>query len=362
MNNDSILSNYSSVLSNSTEEQVTVDSTSGVILLSIKIFIIFATIFLNLIIVFIVIFMTKKKTYTNILFMSMALADFMVGLVSLTSMTIFTWNGYWPLGYSACVFWIINDFSCCVISLLDMVLICLHRLRQIVQPLKTDENLTKFRCFLILFIWFLSYVPWTISALIITHKNFVIESCYYMYSFVYVLLADLGAFILPIVVLVILNILTFVALMHKAKRFPSKKNKNTVQPKIKMSRNGSLTGVTNIPDSTVNRTIGESNAMTTNTNTSSSGQTFQISKEKKAFLCILVVTVTLILCWCIFFTTWPMLAYCDTCVNLLLYEIGYWTAYFHSTLNPIILLVFHQNFRHQFLRIFRCLFNLKKNA
>jgi hypothetical protein len=67
------------------------------ILLPVKVSVAALTVLLNPIIIVVAGVLLKKKTYTNCLFLSVAVSDLLVGLISLTSMTLFTTRGFWPL-------------------------------------------------------------------------------------------------------------------------------------------------------------------------------------------------------------------------------------------------------------------------
>lgn len=304
--------------------------------LIVKILVCLLTFSLNLLIIFIVFLRIKKISYTNFLFASMALADCLIGLISMPSLTLFTTYAYWPLGFSPCVFWVVIDYSSCSISLTNLVLISIQRLRHLIFPLKTNDKLTKTRVGFVVFLWALQYIAWPSSVYLILREVFVEGDCYFMYSLVYVILIDLFVFILPILALIILNMLTFMALKSKANRSNAlKNNRSRARPPIASiaikfnSRN-------KINDIELRHT----------------NELLQISKEKKANLCLFTVALSLILCWAIFIITWPLQAYCVNCVNVVLYEIGYWLTYIQSTLNPIILFLFHKKFNAEFKRMF----------
>ena len=115
LNFNNTIGNYNneSFIQNNTSTPVTLYLT----LLPLKIVAILATVFLNFMIIIIILVKIKVKTVSNFLFLLLACSDLLVGLISLTSMTIYTTYQYWPLGYSYCVFWVINDFSTSSISL-----------------------------------------------------------------------------------------------------------------------------------------------------------------------------------------------------------------------------------------------------
>jgi hypothetical protein len=379
-NKNTITENNTIYDSNNSTDEPTATNNILIILLPIKIFSIIATVFLNLVIILVIGVIIKKKTYTNCLFLSRAVADLLVGCISFSSMTIFTTKGFWPLGYLACIFWVINGYSCCNISLCNLVLVTVQRLRQIVTPTKTNEVMTKMRIAISLSIWLVSYGSWAISVLLITKEDFIPENCYFTFTFAYVLSADIFAYIMPITVLVVLNVLTFRALHNKANKF-GKKDKTfmnnqvhslTVSNKTKRARistsierneesirgNFSLSlNTTAIANTSLKNSSTRHNSRCISVAQNSKSQ---ISKEKKALICIAVILATTILCWCIFMVAWPVSAYCPTCVNAVLYEVGYWTAYFNSTFNPIILLIFHQKFRDELVKATSAFFSCFK--
>ncbi len=232
-------------------------------------------------------------------------------------------------------------------------MVSLQRLRQIVTPTKTNEKLTRSRVLQIASIWIVTYGSWTASVLLITRADFMPQYCYFTFTFAYVLLADLFAFIIPIAVLVILNMLTFLALNLKAKRIEASKPARSKQAASAARRTTlpvtSLRDTKN-RDSTLTDEPRHTNTTSVTVAASNHMSTSHLSKEKRALICIVVIVLTSILCWCIFLVAWPLSAYCANCVNAVLYEVGYWTAYFNSTVNPIILLVFHHKLRTEFLK------------
>lgn len=314
--------------------------------LFIKITIIIMTVLPNLLILIMVKLITKKN-YTDYLFMSKSVADLIVGTFSLPFMTIYTTFKYWPLKQFVCIFWVINDYSSCTVSIFNLLLVTIQRFQHLIWPLHTSEKINKIKVCLIAGTWILAYMFWSISVLIIyLQKDPNSTECYFSAAFIFILLSDIFVFILPISILVILSFLTIIALVKRAKMKDflnlSSKFSNQIQPKF-TSNSGSTD------------------------NSKSNGQMSEIEvvnvikkrndKEKKAVICIFMVLINLVLCWIIFFITWPMASYCVECVSPVLFEYGYWLTYIHSTINPYILFIFHNNFRNE---IKKFLIKLKK--
>ena len=167
-------------------------------------------------IIHLVIFRIRKKTYSNVLFLFNAIADFTSGLISIPSMTLFTTIGYWPLGKVTCLIWVINDFAVTSISAFTLFTIAVHRYLQIIRPMKTKERMTTNKWLTIAFQWILIYAFWTISVIIISSSpDFVPEYCYFTYTFAYVLTADLVYYCFPVLGVFIVNSLIFYELLKK---------------------------------------------------------------------------------------------------------------------------------------------------
>ena len=335
---------------NTTSELATIEvgiSTFNFIVLPFKILLSAVTALSNLVIMIVIIFMIKRRTYSNLIFLSMATADFFAGIISLPFMIIYSTFGYWPLGKVLCIAWCINDWSTGSLTLSSLLMISAHRYFQIKSPLKTNESLTKWRCIRVLALWPLTFFCWMTSILWITMTNgFDAESCYFTYTFPYVLVSDFLVFILPFILIVCFNVLTFIAIKSRPKSFHNaiEQNLSSIAPPEHRQRK-------NTAISYVKKTAGgqESQAnnhrLSASVGTSSNAHQNRLKKDRHAFNCLICILVNLVINWCIFISAWPITAICPECVNGTAYEIGYWTAYIYSAVNAVILFVFHDNFR-----------------
>ena len=296
---------------------------------------------------------SKEKNYTDLLFMSMACADFFIGLISIPSHLVDIWfDSRWSLGYSLCMIWLIQDYSSCTVSLVNLVLISLQRLRLIVTPMKASEKMSTSKYIMILLVWPATYIPWGISILIISASNNLHERCTLISKFIFVLFANFFGYVLPSIFIVILNLLTIYFLRKKTKKFPA--NNNLTKNAIKSA---SLNPSSQNP--TTLQTESNSNALSSaKTTTLISTPKINISKEKKALICLIVIATFVVACFSTFIVVWPLAAYCSSCVSLIVFQVSTMTIYFHSTLNPIILVIFHEKFRQKLKEIFN--FFIKK--
>ena len=72
-------------------------------------------------------------------------------------------------------------------------------------------------------------------------------------------------------------------------------------------------------------------------------------KETRACLCVSFVSINLIFSYAIFSVIWPLSANCDGCVQNQINAIVYWLSYFFPCIDPLIVLIFNQNFKKIFI-------------
>jgi hypothetical protein len=315
------VSNHSENISkngiNSTNHDMSV---LAITILPFKILIIILTVFLNLIIILSSTIIKKEKTFSTYIFLSITISDLLVGCFSMSFMTIFTYFAYWPLGYVLCAFWVIVDYSTSTVNLISIFILTFQRYLLIKYPLTVTDKINYIKIFLIFTPWLLGFFYWIISVLLITYnESFDYINCYFTYTFLFVVTSDIIAFFLPIILISIFSVLTIYELYLKK----NKKNKSKIT----------------ILPSKVSSKITESK------------QKFILEKEEKAILCIIILTLNIILLWIIFLISWPLYAFCSNCVDALVMEIGYWLAYFASTTNPIIIIIFNQSLRKNIIKL-----------
>ena len=76
-------------------------------------------------------------------------------------------------------------------------------------------------------------------------------------------------------------------------------------------------------------------------------------REANAIYCILAITSNLIICWLLVILTWPIYKTCKNCLPYLFYTFAYLLNFSFAATNPILLLVFNQNYRSILFRKFK---------
>lgn len=389
-------------------------STSGsnLLIFIIGSLVIFFTVTLNLFIVFTVITDKSMRNYTNIQYASMSCADTLVGSIAMPLMLVSTLYDSWPFNENMCILFIIGDFVGGNISMLLLMIIAYHRLRCIRKPFGMIKMSTIELFIPSFFIWPVVFLFWTIPSILIVKnsrrkKYMNPRDCYFMFSFEYVIVVDLLAYLIPIFSLIFFQVSIYFAL-KKRKKFMNPKNFKKL---IKIDpADNDLTAISTISTNSLPESKPEifpktkkifrrSNAVNTNQEkkkncslkecedielaVSSNNDSAEIvsskfikrknsenlhlrkvvqnqqhmifsnnyKKNKKAFRTLAFVTTCLVILWFPWMVSWPIDAYCN-CIPRRFYGLTYWMEYLNSLFNSVILIFGNQHFRRKFLYLF----------
>ncbi|CAL4141609.1 unnamed protein product [Meganyctiphanes norvegica] len=75
-----------------------------------------------------------------------------------------------------------------------------------------------------------------------------------------------------------------------------------------------------------------------------------LAKERKAAKQLGVIVGAFLACWVPYFTLFPVMAVCDTCIPASIHTATIWLGYLNSTLNPVLYPLCNHNFRRAFAR------------
>uniref|UniRef100_A0A1I8EJP0 G_PROTEIN_RECEP_F1_2 domain-containing protein n=1 Tax=Wuchereria bancrofti TaxID=6293 RepID=A0A1I8EJP0_WUCBA len=167
--------------------------------------IIVATLVGNLLVIMAVLLVRKLKIQpANYLFVSMAFADFCVGLFVMPIALIDLLTDRWILGGVVCRFWTSADLTLCTASIVNLCMISVDRYCAVSQPLRYAAQRTRQRIFCyVIIVWILSLIV-SISPLVIWPAKSTEGKCQVIQNPVYQIYATMIAFYGPTCIMIIL--------------------------------------------------------------------------------------------------------------------------------------------------------------
>ncbi|OZC10317.1 7 transmembrane receptor [Onchocerca flexuosa] len=178
-----------------------------------------ATLVGNSLVIMAVLLVRKLKIQpANYLFVSLAIADFCVGLLVMPIALIDLLNNRWILGGMVCRFWTSADLTLCTASIVNLCMISIDRYCAVSQPLRYVAQRTQQRIFCyVIIVWILSLVV-SISPLVIWPAKNIEGKCQVNQNPVYQIYATLIAFYGPTCIMIILYAKMWLAAKRLAAR------------------------------------------------------------------------------------------------------------------------------------------------
>ncbi|XP_056125374.1 trace amine-associated receptor 13c [Rhinichthys klamathensis goyatoka] len=256
----------------------------------------------------------QLQTPTNILVMSLALADLLLGLVVMPFSMIRSVNGCWYYGDTFCLLHSSFDLFLTSASIFHLICIAIDRHQAVCYPLQYPSRIT------ISVAWVMVLISWSMAALysyglVYSKANvegleefiasiYCMGSCTLLFNALWSVLDTLLTFFLPCSVMVGLYARIFV-IARKHIRTIDDANQHENERTFKSSRRS----------------------------------------ERKAAKTLGVVVGAFIICWLPFFINSIMDPYINFSTPVALFEGFVWLGYINSTINPIIYGLFYPWFR-----------------
>ncbi|XP_033843097.1 trace amine-associated receptor 13c-like [Periophthalmus magnuspinnatus] len=266
------------------------------------------TVALNLLVIISIAHFRQLHTRTNLLLLSLAVSDLLVGLVLMPVEIIYI-ESCWNLGDIVCSSYYLINYIITSASVANMVLISVDRYIAICDPLNYHTKVTMKRtksC--ILLCWLLSVV----YRMVIMHdqlkhpgmSNTCAGECVVIIHFISGAIDLVCTFVIPILIIIVLYLRVFVVAVSQARA----------------TRSHILSA--NMPQM---------------------GNVTAKKKELKAAGTLGIVVVVFLVCFCPYYV--PSLLGEDTAVDASSVDIEIWLAHFNSCLNPVIYAFFYPWFR-----------------
>lgn len=316
----------------------------------------------------------KLRHPPNFLLVSLALSDFCVGFVVLPLGGYQLITRKWPLGPNVCRIWASCDVLLCTSSILNLCAVSVDRYFAITKPLKYGPKRTTRRmlCYIVI-VWLLAFcisvVPiFTIAP--VETSNQTISGCEPNQNIGYQIYATMGAFYIPVAIMLIVNYKIYRAakalalkdkMSHEQPNDSETATSNHGTPKfakrescksLRASRDDGVDrrrnllekfaakAVVFLPDSVLN--------------------TAHV-RESRAARTLSIIMGVFVLCWLPFFVVAllkPIFATIWKKNSIVVPEwldlLTLWLGYINSTLNPGLYAVFNRDFRIPFREILCC--------
>ncbi|XP_055618139.1 5-hydroxytryptamine receptor 1A-alpha isoform X2 [Toxorhynchites rutilus septentrionalis] len=159
----------------------------------------------NTLVILSVITTRRLRTVTNCFVMSLAVADWLVGIFVMPPAVAVHLLGTWPLGWILCDIWISLDVLLCTASILSLCAISIDRYLAVTQPLNYSRRRRSKRLALLMIL-----VVWVL-ALAITCPPILgwyepgrreLDQCRYNQNEGYVVFSAMGSFFIPMAVMI----------------------------------------------------------------------------------------------------------------------------------------------------------------
>ncbi|XP_077995990.1 5-hydroxytryptamine receptor 1A-like [Glandiceps talaboti] len=196
--------------SNTTTDFVAKDDVTSILLLTFCVIICLSTTLGNSLVIVSVRIERRLRTPHNLLTISLAVADLVVGIFVMPCFTIYIYMGRWPLGSLLCDIWITLDFMCCTASILNLCAISLDRYWAVSRPLQCLKSRSKRRSMIMItVVWMSAVVCWVpaIVAWRIISGDSGPSECLYLPHPTYVLASTVFIYYIPIISMVIIYLM-----------------------------------------------------------------------------------------------------------------------------------------------------------
>uniref|UniRef100_A0A2M4BJ77 Putative 5-hydroxytryptamine receptor 1 n=1 Tax=Anopheles marajoara TaxID=58244 RepID=A0A2M4BJ77_9DIPT len=362
-----------------THTTTTTISTSTIIVSIVLLAVIIGTVIGNILVCVAVCLVRKLRRPCNYLLVSLAVSDLCVALLVMPPALLYEVLEEWRFGRVFCDIWVSFDVLSCTASILNLCAISVDRYWAITKPLEYGVKRTPRRMIACIALVWLAAACISLPPLLILGNEHEVNgqpACSVCQNFFYQIYATVGAFYIPLAVM----LFVYCQIFRAARRIVMEEKR--AQKRLESAINGAT--VTNVqekkllPMTTTTTTTGTVNHGTgpidgpltgkllTKNATKGTGATapsspqhkrlrFQLAKERKASTTLGIIMSAFTICWLPFFILALVRPFMKD-DHRTLSSFFLWLGYANSLLNPIIYATLNRDFRKPFQEIlyFRC--------
>ncbi|XP_073672032.1 trace amine-associated receptor 13c-like [Paramisgurnus dabryanus] len=262
------------------------------------------TVFLNLLVIISISHFKKLHTPTNMLILSLAVADLLVGLIGIPLKAIKLIETCWYFGYIICRLFTITMGVLFSASLSNLVLIAVDRYVAVCHPLLYPQKITTTRTIIIICVcWFCSSAYNISVGINVSNRKYTCYgACTFMITFPWIITDLFLSFLLPCTVIITLYLRIFYVAHQQVKVI-----------------NSLLRSEKHLTEGSVRR-----------------------KSESKAALTLGIIVTVYLFCWIPYYI---LILTPNTRMTSVTASVMLWMLYINSGLNPLIYAIFYPWFR-----------------
>ncbi|ETN60373.1 5-hydroxytryptamine receptor 1 [Anopheles darlingi] len=364
-----------------THTTTTTISTSTIVVSIVLLAVIVGTVIGNILVCVAVCLVRKLRRPCNYLLVSLAVSDLCVALLVMPPALLYEVLEEWRFGEVFCDIWVSFDVLSCTASILNLCAISVDRYWAITKPLEYGVKRTPRRMIACIALVWLAAACISLPPLLILGNEHRVNgqpACSVCQNFFYQIYATVGAFYIPLAVM----LFVYCQIFRAARRIVMEEKR--AQKRLESAINGAT--VTNVQEkklplpltttttaaATANHGSGPidgplTGKLLTTSATKGTGATatpsspqhkrlrFQLAKERKASTTLGIIMSAFTVCWLPFFILALVRPFMKD-DHRMLSSFFLWLGYANSLLNPIIYATLNRDFRKPFQEIlyFRC--------
>ena len=293
--------------------------------------------------------------------LNLSVADFTIGLVSMTLNIIWWMVDDWPFGKITCQIWLFVDYVSVTVPIYTIICISLDRYWLLTKTLEYPKYATKTKAivFLVLMWAFcisfygvvtFAWIPITGFAEEIEYDwNCELEATY---NFEFQLFTISFFFLLPLFIIIYFNLVVYQNIRKRSKGFVRSK------PAATLGATTTITGT--VAKRSQPQTSGSKYELkkklddlpkTQDTNLVEDKKKADFNRHRKAAITLAVLVGVFVICWLPYYITTLLSIFCEECVHVMVWEVTNNLLWCNSTINPFLYAAMNIHFRENFIKL-----------